>query len=87
MKDHKPIDDKKNNVQSFRCKKCDENLKCKIDLKKHVQDKHPKVYRCKKCDLSFVKCSDLEKHVKAFILTLNNISVVIVVKYSFYNGV
>ena len=33
MKDHKPIDDKKNNVQSFRCKKCDENLKCKIDLK------------------------------------------------------
>ena len=53
-------------VQRFKCKVCNENLKCKNDLKEHMKEKHPKVYRCKDCEKSFVKSSDLETHVKRF---------------------
>ena len=59
--------DKKNEpeVQSFKCKVCAEMFDCTINLKKHIQKNHAKVYRCKRCENSFVKSSDLEMHIKS----------------------
>ena len=57
------IDDNRS-LQNFRCKICDKNNKSKAELKKHVQEKHSKVYQCKNCKSSFVKSIDLERHVK-----------------------
>ena len=61
-----PPIDKDNEVQNFRYNVCGENLKSKIDFKKHIQENHTKVYGCKDCDNSFEKSSDLEMHVKRF---------------------
>ena len=51
---------KKNEVENFICKVCDENFKCKKDLKDHNHKKHSKVLKCKRCEKSFDKSSDLE---------------------------
>ena len=45
-----PQKHKKNEVESFKCKVCDANLKCKNDLKTHNHEKHPKVFKCKNCE-------------------------------------
>ena len=36
---HKPPLEKTGEVQNIKCKICNENLKCKIDLKNHILEK------------------------------------------------
>ena len=51
-------------AETFKCRKCNVEMKNECELKKHVSQKHKKNTSCKQCNKTFDKNIDLERHLK-----------------------
>jgi hypothetical protein len=54
-------------VQNFWFRGCYEIIKSKSDLKKHIQEDHPKAYRSYTCDLTFSGKNTCEKEYYTYL--------------------
>ena len=52
-----------NDIQPFKCRKCDNTFNLKNDLKKHIQEQHPRRVECDFCEKVFENNYELETHV------------------------
>ena len=54
-----------NNVESFfKCEECDESFRKKHDMRKHINNFHPKFIKCDYCDETFNESWKYETHLE-----------------------